>query len=219
MNDSFWQKFIIKIGVAIFVVALADLAYINYWVLKNQDKVSYPQPAEDRSASLTPPSPSPSPYGTPSPSPTKSSAPEATPTTVVEKNTVVSQQTVVQTAQKEIFVPVGEGLTKSQKYVDLSGAQVTLDSSKYSGISSVVFEANLWVTDGNGKMYAQLYNSTAKRPVWFSEISTSSATGTLIVSAPITLDPGANTYILQAKTDLEQFPANVRSARIKITLK
>lgn len=218
--NSFFQRFLFKIGVAILLVALVDLIYINYRVLLQNQKSSDKVQNENRVIARDP-SPIPSPSSntaksSPSASPSQASN---SPQTIIKEETKIERETVVQTAQKEIFIPIGEGSTKSTSYVDLAGAQVTIDSSKYSGIASVVFEAGVWVTDGNGKMYVQLYNSTAKRPVWFSEISTASSSSTLLTSSGITLDPGSNTYVLQAKTNLEQYPANVKSARVKITLK
>lgn len=214
MDNSFFQRFITKIGITILVVSLVDLAYVNYWILQ-QSKEKVAGNRETSAAVQTIVDPSPTPDAVSSPAAAATPATE----TVIREQTTIQQQTVVQTAQKEIFVPIGGGSTSSSLYVNLPGVQVNIDSSKYSGIASVVFEANMYVTDGKEKMYAQLYNSTASRPVWFSEISTGSATGTLVTSSPITLDPGSNTYTVQAKTNLTQYPANVQSARIHITLK
>lgn len=223
MDNSFFQKFLLKIGVAILLIALVDLAYVNYWILQNSKQ----KVAEDRQVSNNLPTSGqnnllPSPISTPIASinsQTTSIAPTPTPTTIIKEQTTVQNQTVIQTAQKEIFIPIGDGLSSNNSYTNLPGVQVTIDSSKYTGIASVVFEANIYVTGGNGKMYTQLYNSTAGRPVWFSELSTSSSTGTLVTSSPITLDKGQNTYAVQAKTDLTGYPANVLSSRIHITLK
>lgn len=208
MEQSLLSKILVKIGIAILAVSLFDLVYLNYLTFKNEAR------QEARKVDIKPtPAPSASPQpvvsGQPSPSPQVSSTPLTT----------LTPQTIVQTAQKEIFIPVGDGSTTSNSYTNLSGVQVTIDSSKYSGIASVDFEASVWVTGGNGKAYAQLFNVTAGHPVWNSEISTSSGSGTLLVSAPITLDGGQNTYGVQAKTNLTDFSANVRTARIKIVLR
>lgn len=223
MDSSFFQKFLLKIGVAILLIALVDLAYVNYWMLQNsKQKVVDDRQINNNSPiggqSTPPASPISTPIASTKPQ-TSSSVPTPTPTTIIKEQTTVQNQTVVQTAQKEIFIPIGDGASTNNSYTNLPGVQVTVDSSKYIGIASVVFEANIYVTGGNGKMYAQLYNSTAGRPVWFSEISTSSGSGTLMTSSPITLDPGQNTYVVQAKTDMTGYPANVLSSRIHITLK
>lgn len=220
MNGSFFQRFLIKVGVAILLVALLDLVFLNYWVLNQNQRLNESKGQSAQSRQNEMPVSSPQPSEEPSPTPkTSGSLVSPTPTTIIKEEKTIEKETVVQTAQKEIFIPVGEGSTLKNSYTDLAGAQVTIDSSKYSGIASVVFEASIWVTDGNGKMYVQLYNTTAKRPVWFSELSSSSATATLTTSSGISLDPGSNTYILQAKTNMEQYSANVKNARVKITLK
>lgn len=212
MDQSIFTRILSKIGIAIIALALADLLYINWWMIKNQRIDSGGQKQEE-SRAVTEATPAPSPSVSPSPEPTASPVVETK--TVVEKET----QTIVQTAQKEIFIPIGSGSTKKSSYDDLAGLEVSIDSNKYANIESVVFEGSIWVQDGNGKVYAQLYNKTDGHPVWNSEISTSSATGVLTTSSKITLSSGNKTYKVQAKTNLTEFAAHVDSARIKITLK
>lgn len=222
MLNSFSSSILAKIGIAIIVLALIDLVYINYWVLQSSKEENFnaqtSQPSNSSDAL-------PSPFLAPSPILTdedgtafqSSKAPATTSEPVVQ--TQIQQQTVVQTAQKEIFIPIGSGSTFNNNYTDLPGVEVSIDSSKYTGIESVVFEASLWVQDGNGKMYAQLYNKTDGRPVWNSEISTSSASGVLTTSLKIALESGMRTYKVQAKTNLTGYAAHVDNARVKITLK
>jgi len=218
--------FLTKIGIAIIALALADLLYLNYWVISSQNRgggESANRESSQNSSVSDAGSPIPSPSQSPmlsSPSPSAKGQSPA-PVTIVETKTVVEKesQTIVQTAQKEIFIPIGSGSTYSQSYTDLSGLEVSIDTSKYSSIESVVFEGSVWVQDGNGKMYAQLFNKTDGHPVWNSEISTSSASGTLTTSSKITLDSGNKTYRVQAKTNLTAYAAHIESARIKITLK
>ncbi len=224
MDQSLAQKILVKIGLAIFAIALIDLVYLNYWIIKRQT----PEFGNQRSVSNTQVIPSPnaslstdkallsaSPSILPSAKPTPSAAPAQSPAV----QTVVQQQTIVQNAQREIFIPIGSGSSQNNSYVDLDGLQVTIDTTKYGTIASADFEASIYVTGGNGKMYAQLFNKTDGHPVWNSAISTVSASGVLVVSSPIVLDGGSKTYSVQAKTDLTAYPANVNNARIKITLK
>jgi len=204
-----------KIGAAILALALLDLVYINYWVVKQDSVNRESRQVETITAS---PQPSASPLSSPDSSPIAKNSAD---TKTIETKTVVEKeiQTIVQTAQKEIFVPIGSGSTKSSSYVDLSGLEVSVDTTKYSGIDSVVFEGSIWVQDGNGKVNAQLYNKTDSHPVWNSQISTSSANGVLTTSSKINLDSGNKIYRVQAKTDLVEYAAHVDGARIKITLK
>lgn len=218
MDQSIFSRIFGKIIIAIIVLSLADLLFLNYWVLTNQkQKAGNFKPDEARVVTEASPSPSPE-VSSISPTP-RASPPVETKTvetkTVVEKET----QTIVQTAQKEIFIPIGTGSTKKNSYEDLAGLEVTIDTNKYSSIESVVFEASIWVQDGNGKVYTQLYNKTDGHPVWNSEISTSSATGVLTTSGKITLSSGNKTYKIQAKTNLVEFAGHVDNARVKITLK
>lgn len=204
MEQGLFSRLLAKIGIAILVIALFDLVYLNYLTFKGDET------GQTRSFDLQP-----------SPIPNLEASNSSSPSTAAGEESLQeeSEKTIIQTAQREIFIPVGSGSTKNNSYTNLPGAQVTIDSSKYGVIQSADFEANISVTDGNGKMYAQLYNVTAKRPVWNSEISTSSANGVLAVSAPITLDLGQNLYQIQAKTDLTEFAANVSTGRIKIVLR
>lgn len=220
MDESFLSRILSKMALAIIVVAVADLLFLNYLVIRNQRPVtSLPtrqddQKPEERKLEVI----------TASPGNLNSPSPSVEPKTeikTVETKTVVERetQTIVQTAQKEIFIPIGSGSTNSNSYVELAGLEVSIDTNKYSSIESVVFEGSIWVQGGNGKMYTQLYNITDKHPVWNSDISTSSPTAVLSISSKINLDAGLKTYRVQAKTNLTEFAAHVENSRIKITLK
>src|SRR3989344_4904044 len=130
-----------------------------------------------------------------------------------------STQTIIQTAQKEIFIPMGSGSTNSGTFSDLAGTDVTVDTAKYSQIESVVFEASIWVTGSNGRAWAQITNVNEKNPLIESQISGISGTGEVKASGKIPFPSGAKTYRIQAKTDITNFAAHVDNARLKITLK
>ncbi len=215
MDSSPLGRIISKIAIAILVIALVDLVYINWWIFQSQESRAKSQ--EDRLASQVS-QPTTEPTLSPTSSPTSQPKVE-TPNQNKYGSGQASTQTIVQTAQKEIFIPIGSGSTKNNNYEDLAGLEVTIDTGKYPNIESAVFEASIWVQDGNGKMFAQLFNSSDKHPVWSSEISTNSAKGVLSTSGKITLDKGSKTYQVQAKTNLTAYAAHVENARIKITLK
>lgn len=225
MDQSLLSRIFSKIAVAILSLALLDLLYLNWWVIKNQRSNIKDQKLEQARTVEAIPSPTPevSPLSGVGEPKTETKTVETNPPAGGEKQTPSTSsgqgQTIVQTAQKEIFIPIGSGSTKKNGYDDLAGLEVTVDTGKYSAIESVVFEASIWVQDGNGKMFTQLYNVSDKHPVWNSEISTNSAKGVLTTSPKITLDGGARTYQVQAKTNLTEFAAHVENARIKITLK
>lgn len=222
MEQSLLSRILAKIGIAILTVALADLLFVNYWLIKNENlnsktasenNINPSQASPPTSQATLVPSPS------PSPSPTKSSPSQPSPTvkteTVVEKQT----QTIIQTSSREIFIPMGSGSTNSYTFADLTGTDVTIDTSKYSAIDSVIFEASIWPEGGNGRAYAQIINVTDKNPLIESQISGSTSSGSVKTSGKIPIPTGAKTYRVQAKTDITNFAAHVENARIKITLK
>lgn len=205
--------FITKVGVAIIVLALADLLFLNYWVVK-QGQVIKDQRAVEQ---ITIASPSPTDSASVEPSPLASPSTE---TKIVEKTVVEKEsQTIVQTAQKEIFIPMGSGSTKSREFADLISTDLTVDTSKYANVESIVFEASIWVEGGNGAAYAQLYNVDDKVGYFESQISNNVGSAVVKASGNLTLPNGKKTYRVRAKTDIVEFAAQVSNARIKITLK
>lgn len=224
MEEPSSKGILAKIGVAILVLALVDLFYLNYWVVKSTKLKVESEKLDSGREVGTRPSPSTvasidsTSANLPilSPSPTQQPAGTSTTTTAKAEKEV---QTVVQTAQKEIFIPIGSGSTKSGEFVDLSGLEVTIDTTKYSAIESVVFEASLYTDGGNGRAWAKLKNISDKNPFIESQISSSSGTGEVKTSGNIPMPTGSKKYGVQAKTDLVDYAAHVENARIKITLK
>lgn len=226
MNDSFGQKFLAKIGIAILAVALVDLVYLNWWLIQSQ-KTKDEIKTQNDSRSLefqetTGPENLPTP--TPSPQTTGDENQKTSQKSDLFQNQTTSNPTggtttIIQTANREIFIPLGSGQTKSASFADLSGLEITIDTTKYSEIDSVVFEASLWTDGGNGMAWAQLKNSSDNNPLIESRISASSTTGTVKTSSKIPIPSGAKKYIVQSKTDIDNFAAHVDNARIKITLK
>lgn len=198
-------------------VALLDLFFLNYWVIKGQKELGEGEDSPNKteeSREISAPSPSPISLA----SPVVAAEPPAGASetkTVVEKVT----STVVQTAQKEIFIPIGSGFNNKNSYTDIPGLEVTIDTTKYSAIESVVFEASIWVEGGNGRAWARLKNISDSNPYVEGQISSSSSSGEVKTSGNIPIPNGSKKYGIQAKTDIENFSAHVENARIKITLK
>lgn len=216
MDESLAGRIFSKITIAIFVIALFDLFYINWWILQSQQEKEAVTNGVAPVATLPQATPlaSPTPIDellvdliveTPSPSPV---------------TTAVAQEKVtIQTAEKEIFIPIGSGYTTTQTYSDLSGVEVTIDSTKYPGLEGVYLEAAVWIEGGNGRAFGQLFNVNDKIGYIESQISNSTLTPTLKSSNKIPLASGAKTYRVQAKTDLANYQAHVDNARLKIVLK
>jgi len=214
MGESFSKSILIKLGVAILAIALIDLFYLNYWVIKSEKlKVESGKFAQENRQ--IEPKPSQSPQAE-SPSPVVSPSPTSVPAL---NQTTLKTTTVVQTAQKEIFIPIGSGSTKSGTFADLSGLEVTIDTTKYSEIESVVFEASLWTDGGNGQAWAKLKNVSDNNPFIESQISSTSGVGEVKTSGKIPIPAGSKKYGVQAKTDITNFAAHVDNARLKIVLR
>lgn len=220
MEQSLLSRVFGKIAMAILAIALVDLVYLNYWVFQNDNLKSKIEGLEQtRTIEPQDISATQSAQTTATPLPEAQSSPQVTreveTKTVVEKET----QTIVQTAQKEIFVPMGSGSTKSNSFADLAGVEVTIDTSKYSAIEQVVFEASLWVEGGNGKAWAQVKNVDDNTGLIESQIASVSGSGEVKTSGKIPFPGGKKTYRAQAKTDLVNFATHVDNARLKITLR
>ncbi len=209
-----------KIVVAIFILALADLIFVNWWLL-NKQSPAVVQVQEQAAASDTAGN-SPVAQTEPVRESVNSKLPdevkiEPSPTPAAVKTT--SETVVVQTQNKEIFIPLGSGQTTSTSFSDLAGLEVSIDTDKYGAIESVTFEASIWVEGGNGRAWAQIKNVSDNNPFIESQISNPTSTPTLKVSGKIPLPTGSKTYRVQAKTELEQYPSHIENARLKIVLK
>ncbi|OGD90506.1 hypothetical protein A3E11_02530 [Candidatus Curtissbacteria bacterium RIFCSPHIGHO2_12_FULL_38_37] len=214
MEEGSSRSIIAKLGVAILVIALIDLFFLNYWVLKSGKlKVESGKSDEVREIELEA---SLSPVESNS---THSSSPAPPPAGATETTTIVEKETVIQTAQKEIFIPIGSGSLKKKDWDDIAGLEVTIDTTKYREIDSIIFEATIWPEGGNGRAYARLKNISDSNPLVESQISHAGATGELKTSGNIPMPSGSKKYGVQAKTDIENFEAHVENARIKITLR
>jgi hypothetical protein len=114
----------------------------------------------------------------------------------------------------EWYISLGGGSTQSQDWVEIPGAEVTIDTENYPSIQRVTFEAYLAIPTANGAVSAKLYNVTRQHDVWFSDVSgeTEKITGK---QANISLDPGKNLYRVKMKTTMG-YQAVLSNARIII---
>lgn len=219
MENSFAGRLVSKIAVAIFLIAALDLVFINWWILK-RDKQGLASVAVETTNNKS--------VGGSEISDKASASPTAVPTPTVVQTVIqtpnpsaqpVTSQTVIQTASREIFIPMGTGQSNSGIFADIAGTEVTIDTTKYSAIDYVVFEASVWVDGGNGRAWAQIKNVNDNNPLIESQISNPTSTATSKTSGKIPIPSGAKTYIVQAKTDMTDFAAHVGNARLKIVLK
>ncbi len=225
MENSFAGRFVAKIAVAIFIIAALDLVFVNWWILKSNrqggslvgTEISNNKAVDNNvvsdSFSATPAA---TPVVSDIQTENKDAAIRQSPSPTAQPAAI---QTVVQTANREIFIPMGSGQSKSDTFADIGGTEVTIDTTKYSPIDYVVFEASIWVDGGNGRAWAQIKNVNDNNPLIESQISNPTSTATSRTSGKIPIPSGSKTYIVQAKTDMTDFAAHVGNARLKIVLK
>lgn len=116
---------------------------------------------------------------------------------------------------RQYSISLGSGVNNSTSWTNVPGVQAYIDSENYATIQSVTFQASLYVPTGNQIAYVQLYNVTANHPVWFSTMSISGGQPQLLISNPITLDPGNNLYQVQMMSQLG-FTTNLVESSINI---
>ena len=134
---------------------------------------------------------------------------------------VVNQPAAVAAlAVKEYFIPFGAGsMAAINGWQNVPGLSAYVNSASYTNVSQILFEVSVFVPTGNETVNVQLYNMTAQHPVWSSQVFfNGGTTGQLLISQPITLDPGNNLYQVQMQTQLN-YPANIDQARLHIILK
>jgi hypothetical protein len=205
----------------IFILLLADLLILNYKILFTNSKIPFlPFIANDNRVS-TPAS------QTTTVTKAQDGCGEncmmqinkAVTSALSNQNTNSPAQNPAQSsapAVKEYFIPLGSGVIASTSWTTISGLQATIDGSAYGTIKTATFEISINVPTGNENANFQLYNSSANHPVWNSGVAfTGGGTPQLLISQPITLDPGSNIYIVQGQTQLT-FPAYVTQARVHI---
>lgn len=219
-SSSIFSKFVLAIG----VIAIFDLVFVNWWILNKANGLSPTVQSTEvvSSNNLQTPIPSPSPADTNNGVSTINKVIDSTPgpsPTVIPTVSPTPAQTVVQTANKEIFVPLGTGQTRSNTFTNLYGLEVNLDTTKYLNIDHVTFEAAIWAEGGNGRAWAQIINVTDNNPFIESQISNPTSTPTLKTSNYIPIPSGTKLYRVQAKSEFSDYYAHVENAHLKITLK
>lgn len=116
---------------------------------------------------------------------------------------------------KEFVLPLGSGSTTSVEWIEIPGAEITIDTGNYPNIDKVVFEVFLSIPTANGFTHAKLVNATDKRDVWFSEVKMETNTVTKR-EAIINLEEGKKTYRVMMKSTMG-YEAVLHNARIIIT--
>lgn len=116
-----------------------------------------------------------------------------------------------------VFISLGGPYnTQSTDWVDVPNEQLSINfASDYGSNAKVIWDAILKVDQGNGAVYARLFDVTNGIAVEGSEINTTSSTLTLVSSGNLKFVGARNLYRVQIKS-LTTYTAFIDSARIKI---
>lgn len=211
------RPLILKIILVVLVLAvLVDLGFLNWKIFQKKpvQEVAVSTPEEGVKPEI-----SPMPQITPPkecPALCLSQIYEATASLRFPTPITQTKVTQVGSQVKEFSISFGSGSTRANDWEDITGLSTYIDSAKYGKIKTVVFEAAVFIPNGNQGVYVRLFNATDKHPVWFSEVYHEGGAPKLLISQPITLDPGNKLYQVQMKTTLKDL-ANLNQARVKIT--
>ncbi len=131
--------------------------------------------------------------------------------------TIISQVASAPKEKQTTYISLaGPITTTSMVWVDAAGTDTYIDLvNDYGKNTWVSWEANLKIADGNGQVFARLYDATHNIAVNGSEVSVTSGTSTQVISGQLSLWAGRNLYRVQLKS-LNSFVATFASGRIKI---
>lgn len=102
--------------------------------------------------------------------------------------------------QKELYVPLGSGSTKSQEWVDVGG-QAYIDTRQYQ-IKEAYFEASL--KSNSGGIWARLVNKNEGDYIAGSEVTSNTSSFVLVRSGKIALSAGNKLYGIQLRSETQQ---------------
>jgi len=133
----------------------------------------------------------------------------------------VSKTNVPQTlsSPQTVYISLGGGgTTVNKEWTDVGNAAVYFDLKDYPNFSEARFEVFIKVLNGNGKVFARLYDATNSIGVQGSDVEASGENFTLVSSDKLNFWQGKNLYRIQIKS-LNGYQAAVDSGRIKLVLK
>jgi len=131
-----------------------------------------------------------------------------------EDQASVIYETGVQSYAQEFFVSIGSGSTTKNKWTTLSGLEAQVNSSNYSNIDKVSFEASLRIPTGVGRIGARLINLSDNVPLAETEVYLEGTEGKRIERI-FNLRSGNKVYGVQMKSTIGALGI-LDMARIKI---
>lgn len=138
-------------------------------------------------------------------------------TPVVVQSPVSSSQTSSSSSPKTLYIPIGYGGSgnASTDFATVSGHEITINPSDYSGYKQMVFEPNFRIFQGNGKAEVRLYNKTDGTSIQNSVVSSISQDYSTKTSSGFTLPGGSKTYTVQAKSSTG-YSVDLQLTRIRV---
>jgi len=135
----------------------------------------------------------------------------------ITKTIIQKDVPVVPAEKRTAYISfTGPITTTSMDWVDAAGTDTYIDLAfDYGKNTEVSWESFLSIADGNGRVFARLYDATHGIAVNGSEISTANAVQTPVTSGGLSFWAGRNLYKVQLKS-LNSFVATFASGRIKI---
>lgn len=135
---------------------------------------------------------------------------------VVVQSPASSSQTS-SSSPKTLYIPIGYGGSGSvtTDFATVSGHEVTINSSDYSGYKQMVFEPNFRIFQGNGKAEVRFYNKTDGTAIQNSVVSSTSQDYSTKTSSGFTLPGGSKIYTVQAKSSTG-YAVELQLTRIRV---
>ena len=191
----------IKIGFAVSgaltAIIIVNLIYLNIFIATHNTT-----PPKLAAATVSTPSPTPSPISTAS--------------AVIEPS---AQQVVTappQNSARDYYINLGSGTNQSTDWTDVSGTLSTFDIAQYQNIKEVHLETTINVPTANGTISVRLFNKTDGTAVWNSDRTVNAqVSGDLLISQNIFYPYGPKLYSVQMKSQLGIL-ANLAQARLHI---
>lgn len=130
---------------------------------------------------------------------------------------VVVQSPASSSSPKTLYIPIGYGGsgTSTTDFAAVSGHEVTINPSDYSGYKQMVLEASFRIFQGNGKGEVRLFNKTDGTAVLSSVVSTTSQDYSSKTSSGFTLPGGSKAYTVQAKSSTG-YSVDLQLTRIRV---
>ncbi len=128
------------------------------------------------------------------------------------KSTKTYTQSTSSKSPKEYTLYLGEGSTVSREWTTVQSTTISIDTSKYKGITAVYFESGLSII--GGEAYAQLIDAESGA-ILTSRALVSNTPNPVWKSIQINLESGNHMYVVQLRSSSGEL-ATLSGARIRI---